>query len=57
VSIHFILMMKVKPCIRKGCWLYVVELVSEEKGPSLDKSLVLLECRDFFPKELDRVTS
>jgi hypothetical protein len=36
VSLHFISTMKVNRCLRKGCRLYVVEAVSERKGPSLD---------------------
>jgi hypothetical protein len=36
VSLHFISTMKVKCCMRKGCRLYVVEVVNEGKGPSMD---------------------
>jgi hypothetical protein len=36
VSLHFILTMKVKRCLRQGCRLYVVEVVNERKGPLLD---------------------
>jgi hypothetical protein len=36
VSLHFISTMKVKRCLRQGCRLYVVEVVNERKGPSLD---------------------
>ena len=45
-------MMKAKPCIRKGCQLFVVEELSDEKGPILDANLVLLELKDVFSKEL-----
>jgi hypothetical protein len=34
VSLRFISTMKVKQCMRQGCRLYVVEAVSERKGPS-----------------------
>jgi hypothetical protein len=36
VSLRFISTMKVKKCFRQWCRLYVVEAVSERKGPSLD---------------------
>jgi hypothetical protein len=36
VSLRFISTMKVKRCMRQGCRLYVVEAVSERKGPFLD---------------------
>ena len=41
VSLCFISTMKVQRCMRQGCQLYVVEVVSERKGPSLDQYLVL----------------
>ena len=44
--------MKVKRCLRQGCRLYVVEVVNERKGPSLDQYPVLLEFQDVFPNEL-----
>jgi hypothetical protein len=44
--------MKVKCCMRQGCRLYVVEVVNEGKGPSLDQYPVLSEFKDVFPKEL-----
>jgi hypothetical protein len=44
--------MKVKRCMRKGCRLYVVEAVSEGKGPSMDQYPKLSEFVDVFPKEL-----
>jgi hypothetical protein len=37
VSLCFISNMKVKCCMRQGCQLYIVEEVSERKGPSLDQ--------------------
>jgi hypothetical protein len=43
---------KVKRCLRQGCRLYVVEAVSERKGPSLDQYPVLSEFQDVFPNEL-----
>jgi hypothetical protein len=52
VSLRFISTMKVKRCLRQGCRLYVVEVVSERKGPSLDQYLVLSEFQDVFPNEL-----
>ena len=36
VSLRFISTMKVKRCLRQGCRLYVVEVVNERRGPSLD---------------------
>ena len=41
MSLHFISTMQVKRCMRQGCQLYVVEVVIERKGPSLDQYLVL----------------
>jgi hypothetical protein len=41
VSLHFISTMKVTWCMKQGCQLYVVEVVNERKGPSLDKYFVL----------------
>ena len=38
--------------MRKGCQLYIIEFVSDEKGPSLNQYLVLVEFSDVFPKEL-----
>jgi hypothetical protein len=52
VSLCFISTMKVKRCMRQGCRLYVVEAVSERKGPSLDQYPVLSEFKDVFPNEL-----
>jgi hypothetical protein len=52
VSLRFISTMKVKRCLRKGCRLYVVEVVNERKGPSLDQYPVLSEFQDVFPNEL-----
>jgi hypothetical protein len=44
--------MKVKRCLRQGCRLYVVEVVKDRKGPSLDQYPVLSEFQDVFPNEL-----
>jgi hypothetical protein len=52
VSLRFISTMKVKRCLRQGCRLYVVETVSERKGPSLDQYPVLSEFKDVFLNEL-----
>jgi hypothetical protein len=52
VSLCFISTMKVKRCLRQGCRLYVVEVVGERKGPSLDQYPVLSEFPDVFPNEL-----
>jgi hypothetical protein len=52
VSLRFISTMKVKRCMRQGCRLYVVEAMSERKGPSLDQYPVLPEFKDVFPNEL-----
>jgi hypothetical protein len=40
--------MKGKRCMRQGCRLYVVEAVSERKGPSLDQYTVFLEFKEVF---------
>ena len=50
VSLCFISTMKVKHCMRQGCRLYLLEEVSEGKGPSMDQYLVLSEFKDVFPK-------
>jgi hypothetical protein len=55
VSLCFISTMKVKWCMKQGCQLYVVEAVSERKGPSLDQYPVLLEFKDVFPNEFPRL--
>eukprot|EP00253_Pinus_taeda_P010441 PITA_10441 len=52
VSLRFISMMKVKRCLRRGCKLYLVKTVSDQKGPSLDQHPVLAEFKDVFPEEL-----
>jgi hypothetical protein len=41
VSLHFILTMKVKCCMRQGCRLHVVEAINEGKGPSMDQNPIL----------------
>jgi hypothetical protein len=51
VSLHFISTMKVKCCMRQGCRLYIVEVVSDGKGPSLDQYPILSKFKDVFPKE------
>ena len=38
--------------LRKGCQVYVVQEVSRDKGPSLEKYMVLSEFSDVFPKEI-----
>jgi hypothetical protein len=48
VSLHFISTMKVKWYMRQGCRLYVVEVVNERKGPSLDQYPVLSDFKDVF---------
>jgi hypothetical protein len=40
--------MNVKWCMRQGCQIYVVEVVNERKGPSLDQYHVLSEFKDVF---------
>jgi hypothetical protein len=55
VSLHFISTMKVKWCMRQGCQLYVVELVNERKGPSLDQYHVLSKFKDVFLNDLPRL--
>jgi hypothetical protein len=52
VSLCFILTMKVKRCMRQVCRLYVVEVVNEGKGTSLDQYPILSEFKDVFSKEL-----
>eukprot|EP00253_Pinus_taeda_P017640 PITA_17640 len=52
VSLRYIVVMKMKRCLRKGCQAYVIQEVSEGKGPSLGQYLVLAEFPDVFPKEL-----
>jgi hypothetical protein len=52
VSLLFISTMKVKQCLRQGCQLYVVEVVNERKGPSLDQYPLLSKFKDVFPNEL-----
>eukprot|EP00253_Pinus_taeda_P028063 PITA_28063 len=52
VSLCYISTMKMKCCLRKGCQVYVIQEVSEEKGPFLGQYPVLAEFLDVFPKEL-----
>jgi hypothetical protein len=52
MSLCFISSMKVKRCLRQGCQLYVVEVVNERKGPSLDQYPILSEFNDVFSNEL-----
>jgi ABC-type antimicrobial peptide transport system permease subunit len=56
VSLCFISTMKVKRCMRQGCRLYVVELVSERKGPSLDQYPVFSEFKYVFRNKLPGLT-
>ena len=51
-SLRFISTMKVKRCMRQGCRLYVVEVVNERKGPSLDQYPVFSEFKYVFLNEL-----
>jgi hypothetical protein len=55
VSLLFISTIKVKRCLRQGSRLYVVEAVSERKGPSLDQYPVLSEFQDVSSNELPRL--
>jgi hypothetical protein len=50
VSLCFISTMKVKHGMRQGCRLYVVEVVNEGKGPSMDQYPVFLKFKDVFSK-------
>eukprot|EP00253_Pinus_taeda_P003078 PITA_03078 len=52
VSLRYISVMQMKHCLRKGCQAYVIQEVSQEKGPSLGQYPVLAEFPDVFPKEL-----
>ena len=52
VYICFISTMNIKQCMRKGCQLYIIEAISNEKGPSLNQYPMLLEFSDVIPKEL-----
>eukprot|EP00253_Pinus_taeda_P012618 PITA_12618 len=52
VSLRYISAMKMKRCLRKGCQAYVIQEVTEGKGPSLGQYPVLAEFPDVFPKEL-----
>ncbi len=52
VSLRFISAMKVKPFLRQGCQLYVVEAVSGKEGLTLNQYPILSEFKDVFPKEL-----
>ena len=47
--------MNVKQCIREGCELYIVEVIVNKNGPSLNQYLVFIEFIDVFPKELPRL--
>eukprot|EP00253_Pinus_taeda_P003939 PITA_03939 len=52
VSLRYISAMQMKRCLRKGCEAYVIQEVSQGKGPSLGQYPVLAEFPDVFPKEL-----
>ena len=52
MSLRFISTMKVKQCLMDVCQLYVVEVMNERKGPSLDHYPVLSEFKDVFLNEL-----
>ena len=47
--------MKAKRCLRQGCQLFVVETMSDSKGPSLNSYPVLSEFKDVFPEELPQL--
>jgi hypothetical protein len=55
VSLCFILTMKSKCCMRQGGWLYILEVVSDGYGSSLDQYTVLSKFEDVFPKEFPRL--
>ena len=52
ISLRFISAVKAKRCLRQGCQLFVVEMVSDSKGHSLNSYPVLSDFKDVFPKEL-----
>ena len=54
-SLCFIPMMKYKQCLRQGCQLYIIEVVSDNKEPSLNSNHLLYEFKDVFPKEFPRL--
>ena len=55
ISLCFISVMKSKRCLRQGCQLLVVEMVSDSKGPSLNSYVVLSDFKDVFPEELPQL--
>ena len=55
ISLHFISAVKAKRCLRQGCQLFVVQTVSNSKGPSLNSYRVLSEFKDVFPEELPQL--
>ena len=55
ISLRFISAVKAKRFLRQGCHLFVVETVSDSKGPSLNSYPVLSEFKDVFPKELPQL--
>jgi hypothetical protein len=49
VTLCFISAKKVKNSMRKGCRIYVVEVISEDKNPSTKFHPILFEFEDVFP--------
>ena len=55
VSICFIFTIKSKRCLTQGCQLFLVEIVSDSKGPSLNSYPILSEFKDVFLEELPQL--
>ena len=55
ISLRLISAVKAKRCLRQGCQLFVVEMVSDSKGPFLNSYPVLSELKDVFPEELPQL--
>ena len=55
ISLRFISTVKAKRFLRQGCQLFVVETMSDSKGPSLNSYPVLSEFKDVFPEELQQL--
>jgi len=52
VTLRLISTQKIKKCTRKGCQIYVVELISEDVNASDKLHPILFEFADVFPLEL-----
>jgi hypothetical protein len=52
VTLRLISSQKVKKCMRKGCKIYVVEMISEDENPSDKLHPILSEFADVFPPKL-----